>query len=498
MAIKRYVADADNTITNAFESDLVTRGSGSNMGAADSLEVFSLYGQVSASSGLTSELSRILIKFPISTIITDRAALTIPASGSVSFYLKMYNAEHPFTLARDFKLVVSPVSSSWEEGFGLDMEQYKDVTYDGTGSNWINASGSSSAGIGTWASEGGDYLTTPNVVAPFPLGWEDIEIDISTIVENWITGLSGGKYDNYGLGIRLTSSQETATQPYYTKKFHARSTEFFFRRPVIEARWDSRTKDGRGNFYYSSSVAPAADNLNTLYYYNYVRGTLVDIPSVAQGKILVSLYSGSSSPAGAKLLLPAGGGVVTANHTNVTGGWVSTGIYSASMAVTAAATPLTKFFDVWHSGSTEYVTSSIAPLSLTAYNNAPTFKHVTTITNLKSEYSRQEDARLRLFVRQKNWNPNIYNVATSTVPNEIIVSASYKIVRMTDDLDVIPYGTGSDNHTYLSYDVSGNYFDLDVKLLEAGYGYGVKLGYYNPSIKSWVEQPETFKFRVEE
>ena len=69
MAIKRYVADADNTITNAFESDLVTRGTGSNMGAADSLEVFSLYGQVSASSGLTSELSRILIKFPISTAL---------------------------------------------------------------------------------------------------------------------------------------------------------------------------------------------------------------------------------------------------------------------------------------------------------------------------------------------------------------------------------------------------------------------------------------------
>ena len=84
--------------------------------------------------------------------------MTIPASGSVSFYLKMYNAEHPFTLARDFKLVVSPVSSSWEEGFGLDMEQYKDITYDGTGSNWINASGSSSAGIGTWASEGGDNI----------------------------------------------------------------------------------------------------------------------------------------------------------------------------------------------------------------------------------------------------------------------------------------------------------------------------------------------------
>ena len=102
MAIKRYVASIDNTITNAFESNLTTRGTGSNMGAADSLEIFSLYGQVSASSGQSSELSRALIKFPVSasaagvtSIREDRVAEKIPASGSVKFYLKMYNAEHP-------------------------------------------------------------------------------------------------------------------------------------------------------------------------------------------------------------------------------------------------------------------------------------------------------------------------------------------------------------------------------------------------------------------
>ena len=40
MSILRYTASADNTITNAYEANLVTRGSGSNMGYADSLEVF--------------------------------------------------------------------------------------------------------------------------------------------------------------------------------------------------------------------------------------------------------------------------------------------------------------------------------------------------------------------------------------------------------------------------------------------------------------------------
>jgi hypothetical protein len=42
-------------------------------------------------------------------------------------------------------------------------------------------------------------------------------------------------------------------------------------------------------------------------------------------------------------------------------------------------------------------------------------------------------------------------------------------VRVSDNLEVIPYGTGSVMHTGLSYDVSGSYFDLDINALEADY-----------------------------
>ena len=45
MGVKRYVASKDTTITNAYKSNLSTRGTGSNMGAADVLELFSIYGQ---------------------------------------------------------------------------------------------------------------------------------------------------------------------------------------------------------------------------------------------------------------------------------------------------------------------------------------------------------------------------------------------------------------------------------------------------------------------
>jgi hypothetical protein len=78
-----------------------------------------------------------------------------------------------------------------------------------------------------------------------------------------------------------------------------------------------------------------------------------------------------------------------------------------------------------------------------------------------------------------------------------VESGSYEIYRIVDDLKVVPYGTGSMLHTQISYDVSGNYFDFDMNLLESGYMYGIKLAYYNDSIGSWVEQPEKFKFKVE-
>ena len=65
MAIRRYVANADNTISNAYKENLRTRATGSNMGQADVSEVFSIYARQSTSS---AELSRVLTQFDVSAI----------------------------------------------------------------------------------------------------------------------------------------------------------------------------------------------------------------------------------------------------------------------------------------------------------------------------------------------------------------------------------------------------------------------------------------------
>lgn len=500
MAVKRYWAQSDNTITNAFEENLTTRGTGSNMGASDILEVFSIYGQAGSSS---AEESRVLLGFnttgSTNSIKSDRTAGTIPASGSVSFYLRMFNARHGQTLPKSYTMDVAAVSGSWNEGTGMDMELYKDKGY----SNWGNRSSAIA-----WTAEGGDYRTdaSSSFSASFDSGVEDLEVDITPLVEQWINsdGNVLGSKGDYGVGVFLSSEYSDQSRSYYTKKFFARGTEFHFKKPCIEARWDSATKDDRGNFYYSSSLATADENLNTIFLYNYFRGQLRNIPDIGQGNIFVTIYSGSSDdtvPGTESITLVSDGTYVNSSisSTVITGGYVSTGIYSASFAITAASTPISTLYDVWHSSDlgTEYQTGSIKPKKINTSAIAPATQHVSTITNLKNIYRADETARFRVSTRLKDWCPTIYTKATSVAEVNIVESGSYEVYRVVDDLKVVSYGTGSTLHTQMSFDVSGSYFDLDMDMLESGYMYGIRLAYYNNSVGSWVEQPETFKFRVE-
>ena len=642
MGIYRYTASADNTIANAFRSNLTGRATGSNMGAADVLEAFYIVGQTSSSSGLSSEKSRILIQFDTDALSSDRTAEIIPASGSVAWNLRLYNAPHASTLPKDFKVVAKVVSGSWQEGTGLDMDEYTDQTYEVIpGSNWISK-GLSTDGFSSWLNEGGDYAESslsPAVASTtFTDGTEDLSIDVSDMVEDWITGgtaatctvvfdnsatstnldtlsfrivdsqgtirdftfdkdvttagetiglsglasveairdkviesinnvpilrvtaaaisdvgglkalsvtmddiglagnkaggigdfedsgsLDGTQYlqvnlsnfnngtgiPNYGFGVMLSGSSETGSLSQYTKKFFSRSSEYFFKRPVLEARWDSSEKDRAGSFYLSSSLAPADDNLNKLYLYNYVRGQLVDIPNLTSDLINVSLYSGSESntaPTGDALFLPKGGNVANKGDIGAQGGKISTGIYTASLAYVSSS--ITTVFPVWNKSGVQYHTGSALFLKTFGSENNmnPNPEFVSKITNLKQTYSTSENARFRLYVREKNWNPTMYTVANKEIENSIVEDAYFKVFRIIDDLEVISFGTGSStspqadgaagSYTRLSYDISGNYFDLSMDMLESGYSYGIKLAYHTNG--RYDEQPEVFKFRIED
>ncbi|HAI37549.1 MAG TPA: hypothetical protein DCM40_05195, partial [Maribacter sp.] len=467
MAIKRYYASADNTITNAFESNLTTRGTGSNMGLADILEVFSIYGQESSGS---QELSRVLIQFDLSgaanTIKVDRNNGVLPAQNEVSFYLRTFNAEHSKTLPKDAVLVVQAVTGAWFEGRGLNMENYTDIGK----CNWVSASSTTA-----WATTGSDYHALAAVnnfsgSVTFVKGNEDLELEVTPAVVNWLDGTK----TNYGFLLKQTQAAITGSSgSLFTKMFHGRSTEFVMQKPVIEARWDDSRKDQRGSFILSSSVLSSENNLNTLYLYNRFRGTLTDILGLSENRLSVAFYTASSdgAPIGVRAIVTdITGAATTAVEAGklIENGNEITGIYTASFATTSSFSELN---DVWHSGSTEFFTGSFKPASYKLLLEDRTEPYMSKITNLSSLYSTDDKPVFRVFVRPKRWQPTIYSVASVEIENTIIEDAYYKVFRIEDNLEVIPFGTGTTNHTRMSYDVSGNYFELDMEPFESGFNY---------------------------
>ena len=671
MAILRYTASADNTITNAFDASVLPslRATGSNMGKSDILEVFSIYGQNSSSVGLSSEASRILLKFDLSKVEEDRTLGSLPASGSfltgqAKFYLCLYNAPHTETLPEDYKLTVARVTNNWEEGYGLDMDNYKDKTYDGIGSNWVRAvatdakatgkvtvlnegfiedndtitliatdgtqvvatatattttstaattavqfahNGASpsaqatliaqainhssyfsaaadgadvnitqsvagyggnstitcvdgggagpwfsktdfTGGTGKWETVGGDFSVASNefVDVTFADGDEDIKVDITTIVEKWITGSAGGGYENYGLMIKLSSSQEPyftaatsatgsqntsgAKRSYYTKKFFGRGTEYFFKRPVLEARWNDARHDQRGGaIYFSSSAAQAGtvshQNVNTIFMYNYLRGRLQDVGYSSAlhthtgDTPICKIYMSSDgvTPVGHPLAVQGAAYAETQSVSDQSTIRVDRGVYKTTFVINKEQLPeeCPYLVDVWfHEGKAFYTGSIGIPKVFKGSFQDPNPEYVASMPNLRKYYNPSEIGRFRVSLRQKDWSPTIHTVSSKDIELVSLPTASYEIYRVIDNEIVVPYGKESPyrmtthtlpsgqqivkdrGHTMLSSDKAGNYFDLNMKLLDPGYTYGIRLSVYDGMFNSYRELPYTFKFRV--
>tara|TARA_R110000765_G_scaffold175371_7_gene280173 strand:+ start:497 stop:1918 length:1422 start_codon:yes stop_codon:yes gene_type:complete len=473
MPIKKYYSTADTTITNAYKEDLQTRGTGSNMGLSDSLETFTIYNQVNYSASATTvttgaqtEAARILIKFDASTVKSDYDAATVPSASN--FYLRLYNAKHPMTLPKNYSLEVYPLTKSFTEGHGLDMEDYSDEAV----SNWVYA-----ADGDAWTVTGaiGDVDTVLGTVS-FADGDEDLLLDITSHVNTWRDSANNHK----GLLITFPTSSLDETRSYYTKKFFARGTEYYYKQPTIEARWNDSVLDDSGQTYKISTRLSNDDNTNNLYLYNWYNGALQNIdgsPSVE-----LKLYSDSSRT------IELSGSTVTSSAVAAT----SSGVYTIPARIDTDATTI---YTKWYSGSTTYHEGSLAVSARPFNNDYNEPEYIISMPNLKSSYTTDEATRLRLYTRLKDWSPTIYTVASKDIENQIVTKAYYKVIRLVDDIEAIGYGTGSIKYTKLSYDISGSYFDLDMSLFEGGYAYGLRFVFDING--KYREQPETFKFRVD-
>ncbi len=101
-------------------------------------------------------------------------------------------------------------------------------------------------------------------------------------------------------------------------------------------------------------------------------------------------------------------------------------------------------------------------------------------------------------IQEQRTTPNIFTVSQNTTDVTIIPEIFYRVIRTYDDFEVIPFGTGSNNHTKLSYDASGSYFDFDFSNLQQNFEYKFEFAYYEDYASDHIVHPYSFKFRTSE
>lgn len=431
--IFRIYPTKDTFISNAFGSFGRVRATASNVGASEELAVFKASGVSGAIGSLaSSSLARALLQFDLSEFCSLTASGDLPSSG-LSFRLRMNHKTAACTRPSSFDLVVRPVSSSWDEGAG------QDVAFGDRGfANWDKRTS-----VSFWSTPGGDFLPSPIVPAHFDTGVEDLDVDITPIVAGWLSG----SFENNGISVCMTSSIESDAlyEDFYQKKFYSRQTSYRDRAPYIEARASDYVRDDRMNMQWGRA--------GNLYLYNLVGGQFQDLPGDPPTVTI-------SDASGALVQLSSSRGSFP-------------GIYSASLTLPTGSYSGSLFFDSWGSGSFAFSTGSFF-LSSTGVTQTVSQNPLTArIRNLSDEYSSDEVAVLDvLFRRRPHTLPVLQTASLGAVPY-IVERAYYAIENDSTRERVIPFGTGSEQHTRLSYGGSGNSFSLRMRNLHAGNVYRI-------------------------
>ncbi len=436
--IFRIYPTKDTFISNDFQEPFRTRLTGANVGASEELDVFKRAGISGAIGSLaSSSLARALLQFDLSEFCALTASGDIPSTG-LSFRLRMNHKTSACTRPSSFDLVVRPMSSSWDEGLGQDV-----FLGDKGFANWSKRTSTS-----FWTVPGGDFLPSPTATTHFDTGIEDLDVDVTSIVLGWLDG----SIMNNGLGVMMTSSIESDAlyTDYYQKKFYSRQTGYFDRVPYIEVRASDSVRDDRVNMQWGRS--------GTLYLYNIVGGSFQDLSA----PIFVTI----SDLSGVLVSLSASQGSTP-------------GIYSVSFALPSGSFSPSRpysgsvFFDSWGSGSFAYSTGSFA-VSDTGITQVVSQHPLTArIRNMKDEYSPDEVEVFEVFFRKQPQTLSVVQTASLGSVPHIVERAYYAIDNDSTRERVIPFGTGSQQHTLLSYGGSGNSFKLRMRNLHSGNVYRI-------------------------
>lgn len=452
--IYRIYPIRDTFITNEYILPDATRNTGSNTGFSEELQVFKAPGISGVIGDLgSSSLGRSLLQFDMSAFCALTASGDIPTAG-LTFRLHLSHKTHGETQPSSYDMKVHLMSSSWDEGTGFDVDELNDSGF----ANWVKPNSTS-----YWVTLGGDFIASPSASAHFDTGNEDLDVDVTALVNGWLSGT----FSNNGLMLKMTASIESDLNfgNYYVKKFYSRQSDYLDRVPYIEARVTDYLRDDRANMLWGRS--------GTLYLYNIVGGQYQDLATQN-----VYVYVQDSS--GTLLSL-------TASHG-------TTGIYSASFALPTGSYSGSLFFDKWGSGSFAFSTGTFAFASNSPVQTVTQNLLTARIRNLQDEYLPEDVPVFEvLFRKRPHTLPVLQTASLGPVPY-MVENAYYAIENDSTRERVIPFGTGSQQETKLSYGANGNTFKLFMTNLHSRNVYRIIFMVVEQGRKQVIDQG--FRFKV--
>jgi len=246
------------------KSNCIASGNYSNFNSGQNSVVDLWHGGGGTDTALQKRntVSRFIVKFDLDELISKLNNKEINGNLVSSYKLKMTNAipgdrilepEYEYDvlekqIAASYDLITFPINKDWDEGRGYDLYQENYLVKQAGNPLYTGYSNWNSATLSTAWDEPGVYenptastAVTSYSTQHFDLGNENIEMDITDIVNDW---LSGGSQNN-GLGVAFRRDYELlSTDTRYVASFYTENTNSAFK-PYIEVTYNQSFQDDR-------------------------------------------------------------------------------------------------------------------------------------------------------------------------------------------------------------------------------------------------------------
>lgn len=200
-------------------------------------------------------ISRPIIQFDVNEISGSLASGDIIIT-SADLILKQSESDE---IPTDYVIEMYPLNTDWEMGIGTKYDEISTKF-----ATWDNSKTST-----PWILSGGDYDATPVSTQTFDYESVDIELEMTTLLNQWIDGtiVTG----NNGVILKLQESQEVDSNDYGVLQYFSRETNTIYQ-PKLRIGWDdsvfttgSLLPIDSSDIYYDTNPVTVSDDIMVVY-----------------------------------------------------------------------------------------------------------------------------------------------------------------------------------------------------------------------------------------